>query len=404
MSKIFASVCIYDRPEAMFDITFEAARNNSQHKVVVYHEIGCSSLVLVRNRHVARFLTDPKYRDCEYFCSLDSDLVLHNNGGGDNNLFDMLVADNVDFTGGIYSLKTGNPSLGWQCASVPKNMEKVQYRTGLVEMDWLSGGCWLVKREAVQRMWDHYHDELVAETIDFNEMVCLWLPYIHTMKDGSRKMLTEDWAFNQRWLDIGGRIWCNSAVRLSHIGRFDYNLWRDEEHLGGHFNTCHIDSGALKYLVKRYEIKTMYELGCGLGGIAPQARWFGVDWMGIEGLPTATISRPVIVHDYTRGKLPVECGERDLALSVEFMEHVADCYWENVVDTLRRCKVVCFTHSPPGHMGHHHVNCRGPEVWIKRMESAGFVLDELATQGVRAESTMKREFMRDTGLVFVRQT
>lgn len=403
MSKIFASVCIYDRPEAMFDITFESARKNSQHQIVVYHEIGCSSLVLVRNRHIARFLQDPQYADCEYFCSLDSDLVLHNHGKGQDNLFDMMVNDGVDFTGGVYRLKAQHHPCNWPCASLPMDEQRIPYRCGLIEMMWLSGGCWLVARAALQNMWDAYYTELLDNTREMGDMVCLFNPLIIELAGGKHKMLTEDWAFCHRWRQLGGRIWCNSAIRLSHTGKYDYDLWKENEHLGGSFGVSHNDPGALKYLRDRYNIKTMFDVGCGLGGNSGLAEWHGIDWTGIDGQHGVTLEMPVIIHDYTTGPLPDAVTGRDLAWSVEFVEHVSDCYWPNVADTFKRCRVVCFTFARPNYIGHHHVNCRDEDHWKQRMAEAGFMFDAEGTEGVRKASDMRREFVRETGLVFVRQ-
>jgi hypothetical protein len=61
------------------------------------------------------------------------------------------------------------------------------------------------------------------------------------------------------------------------------------------------------------------------------------------------------------------------------------------------------THALPGKNGHHHVNCRTEDYWIDMFKKYDFSLCEYATREVRQCSTMKREFMRETGKVFINE-
>ena len=59
--------------------------------------------------------------------------------------------------------------------------------------------------------------------------------------------------------------------------------------------------------------------------------------------------------------------------------------------------IQCFA----GKVGHHHVNCRDSIYWEKVFNEYGFELDLSLTLGARGSSTMKRNFFRENGLVFI---
>lgn len=180
-------------------------------------------------------------------------------------------------------------------------------------------------------------------------------------------------------------------------------------HLGGHDRITHLDKGALDYLVGRFRIRSMLDVGCGPGGMVLLARSLGLSADGVDGDPAVREFLPdVIQHDFIKGPMirRLSYGESykwDLAWSVEFLEHVEERYLLNVFAALDRCCVVFVTHALPGVGGYHHVNCRSEAYWCNRFGLNGFVLDEEATTGCRAASTMDRDFARRTGKVFVRR-
>jgi hypothetical protein len=172
-------------------------------------------------------------------------------------------------------------------------------------------------------------------------------------------------------------------------------------HLGGHESLNQFDEGAFDYLVARFGVRTMIDVGCGPPGMIYYAARQGVRAVGVDGDPlVARDSRVVIEHDYTRK--PLYAGEFDLGWSVEFVEHVEERFVPNVMATFRGCCHVFLTAAVPDQPGYHHVNCRPPEYWIEQFRRAGFALDAAATDGVRRHSTMESRFTQNTGLVFHR--
>jgi hypothetical protein len=163
--------------------------------------------------------------------------------------------------------------------------------------------------------------------------------------------------------------------------------------LGGHFFETHIDRGALGYMIQTLPIKTMVDVGCGPGGMVTVANEMGVHAIGIDGDPMLT---PDTRHDFENGPLIIE--PTDLAWSVEFLEHMEEQYLDNVFSVFDKCKYVFCTHNPK--MGPWHSNCRPNAYWIAEFGKRGFQYDPEVTKEIKDHSTMKREFVQETGTFF----
>lgn len=168
-------------------------------------------------------------------------------------------------------------------------------------------------------------------------------------------------------------------------------------HLGGHFGNTNTDAPTLHYLIARYGVQTMLDVGCGPGGMLDLARGMGLEAMGIDGDPFMQRAG-VQIHDYTLGPLTAEGW--DLIWCVEFVEHVEEQYRDNYLATFAGGKVLFLTAAPPGFPGHHHVNCQPQSYWISLLEGHGWALDTEATKWVRAHGG--HPFSTRQGLVFVR--
>lgn len=182
-------------------------------------------------------------------------------------------------------------------------------------------------------------------------------------------------------------------------------------HLGGHFGNVNKDPITLRYLVERYSIKTMIDVGCGPGGMLDEAEALEVGVIGVDGDPFVAEADPrIFCHDYTTGPAALWFGsvgvfERtviyDLVWCTEFVEHIEAQYQENFLRTFDRgTKALFLTAAPPGFPGWHHVNCQPQEYWIKVLAQRGWQLDEEATQWVRANGG--HVFTQRQGLVFTK--
>lgn len=195
-------------------------------------------------------------------------------------------------------------------------------------------------------------------------------------------------------------------VNLSPV-KSEINILRKEpitvvtpNHLGGHLNKTHIDTSTLKYLVDKFKIKSFLDVGCGPGGMVEWAVKLGLDAKGIDGDPNIKNDKvTVLKHDYTLGKEDL-VDKVDLIWSVEFLEHIEPNYLPNVIDTFKKADYLfCTANEGPGH---HHVNRKPVEYWIKMFERNGFKFLEEDTNRIRLNSSMPREFVRNTGMLFKR--
>lgn len=181
------------------------------------------------------------------------------------------------------------------------------------------------------------------------------------------------------------------------------------EHLGGHAGKTHLFPVVVDHLLKTYDIKTMVDVGCGPGGMVELARKKGIETIGIDGDWTVERNIEVIIHDFTTG--PYEVEPRDLAWSVEFLEHVHEKYMDNYFSIFEKCKYVLCTAALPGHEGHHHVNCQPHEYWVEKFANYGFTFDAEATETIKAlpknyRGSNKKNWIAGTGKFFIndRQT
>ena len=174
-----------------------------------------------------------------------------------------------------------------------------------------------------------------------------------------------------------------------------------EKHLGGHAGITHIDIKALEFLKQKYNVKTLYDLGCGPGGMISTANDLGMNSIGIDGDTTLKFpkSMKIIFHDFTKGAIK-ELEHRDACWSCEFLEHVEEKYLDNIFSVFNAVDVIFCTASPNPH-AYHHVNAKPVSYWIKEFSKRGFEFDKNATEELRTISSMKRDFVRTTGMVYI---
>ena len=81
------------------------------------------------------------------------------------------------------------------------------------------------------------------------------------------------------------------------------------------------------------------------------------------------------------------------------------------MDTFRKGRVVIVTHARPhantvnhrSMTNHHHVNERESEYWLEKFNEYGFDYDEKLSTELKKHSTMGKDFVRNTGMVFFRR-
>lgn len=169
------------------------------------------------------------------------------------------------------------------------------------------------------------------------------------------------------------------------------------KHLGGHLNMVHIDEGSLQWIKTIYpSAKTLIDIGCGPGWQVNLANKLGFFAIGVDGDENCN---PDIIHDFTIGKPPIN-KKFDIAWSVEFLEHVEEQYIDNFLYLFEKCNFVVCTASPYK-SGHHHVNPQEQDYWIEKFKNYNLEFSEELSNKLKIHSTMKREFIRERGMVFL---
>ena len=155
-----------------------------------------------------------------------------------------------------------------------------------------------------------------------------------------------------------------------------------------------------KYLVERFAIRSVLDVGCGEGHAVLFFHRLGLFSHGIDGLIQQSVV-PICKHDLLVSPyiMPV-----DLVWSCEVAEHIDPDKVDNFLDTLSNGRIVAMTHATPGQLGHNHVNCQPAEYWIEHMNRRGYELssDTHIFRNIKEECPWTH-FSR-SGLVFLRNS
>jgi SAM-dependent methyltransferase len=169
------------------------------------------------------------------------------------------------------------------------------------------------------------------------------------------------------------------------------------EHLGGHYGYTNMDTPTFDYLVKRFGIQSMVDIGCGPGGMVDYAKSRGLAAIGIDG-DLNMMRDGIIIHDFTTGPFEIKA---DLIWCVEFVEHVEAKYVKNILDSFKGGKYLLLTHAIPGQGGKHHVNLQESSYWMRKL-THDWMLDHDATDYIRA-NTKIIPYISRTAMVWQRK-
>lgn len=157
-----------------------------------------------------------------------------------------------------------------------------------------------------------------------------------------------------------------------------------------------------KFLIERFAIRSILDVGCGEGYAVAHFHKLGVFAHGIDGL-LLNVERsviPIALHDILAGPyiMPV-----DMVWSCEVAEHIDERHIQNYLKTLCNGKIIAMTHALPGQTGHNHVNCQPREYWIEHMKHHGYSLSVDMDKITKiSEKEHYYTYFRHSGLVFVR--
>ena len=180
--------------------------------------VGSSLICRARQNITYKFLYENP--DYNYFLQVDDDVQLPRDA-----IVKMVEADK-NVVGGMYSIKSTAGKIAMR-AKGDKKLLINDHPDQLVEVQYLSTGCFLQKREVVQKAWNEYEEDrgyLLCEddsglSLEQRKRVAMYTPFIY-----KQEYLSEDWAYCQRLIDMWELIWAHTGVKCVHWGLAPYGI------------------------------------------------------------------------------------------------------------------------------------------------------------------------------------
>lgn len=206
VEKIY--IAILDRPEmSSVRSLYAAAAATKGAQFYIATIEGDTTLPRIRDNQASEFLRD--FPDFNWFFQMDADievppdifkrLYLAANGG-------------TRMVGALYSSR--NEGAPWATCSMELREGEKAGNDGMLDMLWMSGGCWLVHRSIMQAVAEA-SVEYIGDGENAGKKVWgMFQPTLVQRKDGTRKWIGEDWSFCQRVQRCGYRIVADTTIKL----------------------------------------------------------------------------------------------------------------------------------------------------------------------------------------------
>jgi SAM-dependent methyltransferase len=185
---------------------------------------------------------------------------------------------------------------------------------------------------------------------------------------------------------------------------YKYATNTEEPHLGG--NILQGDAwthcpNVWNYVIDRFAVKSVLDLGCGLGYSSLYFKRKGLDVLAVDGMLDNVKNSiyPSLLCDLTKGPVITKV---DLVHCHEVVEHIEEQYLDNLLTSLSCGKFILMTNALPGQGGYHHVNEQPTEYWIEHLKKYGYDFLEEDSMRVRriAEHNDGAVWMSKTGSIF----
>lgn len=168
-----------------------------------------------------------------YDCMPDSThlLMIDDDMGFEPELVLDMLAFGEPLVGGIYPMKTLPRQ--W----VVSGLDKPEVRGGaFVEVEGIGGGCMLIRRDAVDRLINHFPDHQHPDVL-IARIKQAGLKRTLTFFDQYRVAagkVAEDIAFCHRYREAGGRVWGAIHHEITHVGAWPFSGCFAKEHNEAH--------------------------------------------------------------------------------------------------------------------------------------------------------------------------
>lgn len=194
--------------------------------------LGQDSLITrSRNTLVTQFLNTPA---ATHLLFIDADIAFDA-----SQVQDMLQFDE-DFVAGIYPLKVidwSNDAMTRAANSAESFLSapllyvgalcagsKLERRGRFATAIYCGGGFMMVKRRVIERMIEAYPESRYTSAHAYSNAKgeANYALFDCMIDKETNAYVSEDFAFCQKWRDIGGKIWLDTKSRLTHVGAYNF--------------------------------------------------------------------------------------------------------------------------------------------------------------------------------------
>jgi SAM-dependent methyltransferase len=155
-------------------------------------------------------------------------------------------------------------------------------------------------------------------------------------------------------------------------------------------------------IVKKRNVKKLYDFGCGNGKYVLNFRKNGIDAVGYDGNPVTSTFENCFVKDLTSQDLKLE--PVNFLLCLEVAEHVPKEYEDpllkNIYNSLSKGGMLVLSWAIEGQPGLGHVNCKNNDYVIERFTKMGYSYDKETSLELRKD--VYASWFTNTILVFIK--
>ena len=180
--------------------------------VTIHAKGGASLITRARNEMAAAFLAHP---DKTHMMWIDADIEWRENDIG------KLLAHDLPMVCGLYPVKKPGGHVA-ACPLGPWTDAPRDPVTGCIEIKYAATGFLLIKREVFETLAAAYPESKITKTVDGGAWHLPWLHDFFPTPIVDGVMLSEDYGFCHRWRAIGGKVWADPTIQLTHHGMHGY--------------------------------------------------------------------------------------------------------------------------------------------------------------------------------------
>ena len=173
-----------------------------------------SLITRARNIMVAMFLNS----DCTHLMFIDADIEFQ-----PDDIIRALAYDKP-ILAGAYPKKALPVQYAINFKFADKEKRQVRSENGIVEVLDASTGFFLIKREVIEKMVQHFPELHYKNdsNIDENLNKYCYALFDTILDPVDNRYLSEDYTFCRRWQQMGGEIWLDPNTKLNHIGSYTF--------------------------------------------------------------------------------------------------------------------------------------------------------------------------------------